>query len=26
MAYDQFWFDKKLEAEKFITMYTLTWR
>lgn len=26
MAYDQFWFDKKIEAEKFITMYTLTWR
>lgn len=26
MAYDQFWFDKKEEAEKFITLYTLTWR
>jgi len=26
MAYDQFWFDKKIEAEKFITLYTLTWR
>lgn len=26
MAYDQFWFGKKEEAEKFITVYTLTWR
>jgi hypothetical protein len=26
MAYDQFWFKKKEEAEKFITLYTLTWR
>jgi hypothetical protein len=26
MAYDQFWFNTKLEANKFITMYTLTWR
>jgi hypothetical protein len=26
MAYDQFWFKNKVEAEKFITVYTLTWR
>ena len=26
MSYDQFWFDTKVEAEKFITMYTLIWR
>lgn len=26
MAYDQFWFEKKIEADKFITLYTLTWR
>lgn len=26
MAYDQFWFDRKVEAEKFVTLYTLSWR
>ena len=26
MAYDQFWFDRKSQAEKFITFYTLAWR
>lgn len=26
MAYDQFWFNRKSEAEKFVTYYTLSWR
>jgi hypothetical protein len=25
MAYNQWWFDSKNDAEKFITFYTLTW-